>query len=159
MAGEVEAAWCAQHRRAGFACGRQILACGALSFLRVGASFRLCVLPLLLFVVQLVCGLASLLAVAPPLLRGGDQHRGVQLLTIVAAHRSSPRLRLMSAMRSGRNRDPSPRTRSRRSSRACRAASAFAASCAVPVCCGPSPSGVLSGGGVWARYSPACPRV
>src|SRR5699024_4276441 len=101
MSGEMEAAWCAQHGWSGFACGRQILACGALGFLCVGASFRLCGLPLLLFVVQLVRGLASLFAVASPLFRGGDQHRGVQLLTIVAAHRSNPRLRVMSAMRSG----------------------------------------------------------
>ncbi|MFC5123116.1 hypothetical protein ACFPRL_06635 [Pseudoclavibacter helvolus] len=84
----------------------------------------------------------------------------MQLLTIAAVHRSSPRLRLMSAMRSGVNHDPSPRTRSRRSSSARRAASAVAASCAGPTFCGPSLSGVLlSGGGVWARYSPVCPRA
>src|SRR5699024_4568335 len=131
----------------------------ALSRLCVGAGLGL-VHPLLpLLAVQLARGLASLFAVASPLFRGGDQHRGVQLLTIVAAHRSSPRLRVISAMRSGVNHDPSPRTRSRRSSRACRAASAFAASRAGPVCCRPSPSGVFSGGGVWARYSPACPRA
>src|SRR5690606_34707036 len=118
-----------------------------LGLVRFGSGLGL-VHPLLpLLAVQLVRGLASLLAVASPLFRGGDQHRGVQLLFVAGAHRSSPRLRTMFVMRSGVNHDPSPRTRFRRSSSARRAASAFVASWAGPVFCGPSPAAVVSSGG------------